>query len=46
MANPDSDSISKVKQGVNELTTQAVHIARQGESEEANAVSPMKSDWN
>ncbi len=41
-----SNSISKVKQGGNERTTQAVHIARPGVREEANAVSPMKLDRN
>jgi succinyl-diaminopimelate desuccinylase len=45
MNKSDSNSISKVKQGGNKRTTQAVHIARQGESEEANAVSPIKSEW-
>jgi PDZ domain len=35
---------SKVKQGGDERTTQTVQIARQGVSEKANAVSPMK--WN
>jgi hypothetical protein len=41
-----SNSISKVKQGGDEQTTQAVLIARLGVCEEANAVSPMKWDWN
>jgi exodeoxyribonuclease-3 len=39
-----SDSIAKVKQGGDERTTQAVQLARLGESEEANTVSPMQSD--
>ena len=41
----NTNSISKVKQGGNERTTQAVQLARPGVSEEANAVSPMKSGW-
>ena len=41
-----SNSISKVKQGGDERTTQTVLIARLGVSEEANAVSPMKWNWN
>jgi Cu+-exporting ATPase len=41
-----SNSISKVKQGGDERTTQTVHPARPGVREEANAVSLMKSDWN
>jgi len=42
---PDTNSSSKVKQGGNERVTQTVQVARQGASEEANTVSPMKSDW-
>ncbi len=42
----DSNFISKVKQGGDERATKAVHIARLGASEEANAVSPMKWNWN
>ncbi len=42
----DSNSISKVKQGDDERATKAVHLARLVASEEANAVSPMKWDWN
>ncbi len=42
----DSNSISKVKQGGDERTTKTVHSVRQGVSEEANAVSPMKLNWN
>ncbi len=41
-----SDSISKVKQGGDERATKTVHLARLGASEEANAVSPMKLNWN
>ena len=41
-----SNSISKVKQGGAERTTRAVHLVRLGVSEEANAVSPMKWNWN
>jgi len=37
-----SGFISKVEQGGDERTTQIVHSARQGVSEEANAVPPMK----
>ncbi len=59
---PDSNSISKVKQGGDERATKTVHLARLGASDllagscplrsdsvvggEANAVSPMKWDWN
>ncbi len=43
---PDSNFISKVKQGGDERATKAVHLARLGASEEANAVSPMKWNWN
>jgi hypothetical protein len=43
---PSSNSISKVKQGGDERTTQAVQIARPGVSAEANAVSQMKWNWN
>ncbi|MEO7622608.1 MAG: hypothetical protein ABIS30_06040, partial [Gallionella sp.] len=39
----NANPISKVKQGGDERTTQAVQLARSGVSEEANAVSPMKS---
>jgi uncharacterized protein len=39
-----SDFISKVEQGGDEQTTQTVQSARQGMSEEANTVPPMK--WN
>ena len=39
-----SDFISKVAQGGDERTTLTVQSARQGASEEANAVPPMK--WN
>ncbi len=39
-----SNFISKVEQGGDERTTQTVHSARQGVSEEANAIPPMK--WN
>ncbi len=42
----DSNSISKVKQGGDERTTKTVHSVRLGVSEEANAVSPMKWNWN
>ncbi len=42
----DSNSISKVKQGGDERATNTVHSARLGVSEEANAVSPMKWNWN
>ncbi len=42
----DSNSISKVKQGDDERTTKTVHSVRLGVSEEANAVSPMKWNWN
>ncbi len=42
----DSNSISKVKQGGDERTTKTVHTHGLGESEEANAVSPMKWNWN
>ncbi len=42
----DSNSISKVKQGGDERVTQTVHSARPGGSEEANAVSPTKWNWN
>ena len=41
----NANPISKVKQGGDERTTQAVLIARLGVSKEANAVSPMKSGW-
>ncbi len=41
-----SNSISKVKQGGDERATKTVHLARLGASEEANAVSPMKWNWN
>ena len=41
-----SNSISKVKQGGDERTTKTVHLERLGASEEANAVSPMKWNWN
>ena len=41
-----SNFISKVKQGGDERTKQTVHITLPGESEEANAVSPMKWNWN
>jgi oligopeptidase A len=41
----NANPISKVKQGGDERTTQAVQLARSGVSEEANAVSPMKSGW-
>lgn len=37
---------SKVKQGGDERTTQTVQVARPGVGEEANAVSPMKWNWN
>jgi oligopeptidase A len=37
--------IAKVKQGGDERATQAVHTHGLGVSEEANAVSPMKSGW-
>ncbi len=49
LSNPnltDSSSISNVKQGGDERATKTVHLARLGASEEANAVSPMKWDWN
>ncbi len=42
----DSNFISKVKQGGDERTTKTVHLVRLGVSEEANAVSPMKWNWN
>ncbi len=41
-----SNSISKVKQGGDERATKTVHSVRLGVSEEANAVSPMKWNWN
>ncbi len=41
-----SNSISKVKQGGSERTTKTVHSVQLGVSEEANAVSPMKWNWN
>ncbi|HEU0187423.1 MAG TPA: RNA methyltransferase [Gallionellaceae bacterium] len=41
-----SGSISQVKQGGDEKATQAVQVARQGASKKANAVSPMKWNWN
>ena len=41
----NANPISKVKQGGDERTTQAAQQARPGVSEEANAVSPMKSGW-
>jgi len=41
-----SNSISKVKQGGGERTTKTVHSVRLGVREEANAVSPMKWNWN
>jgi SagB-type dehydrogenase family enzyme len=40
-----SSSKSKVKQGGDERTTQTVQVARQGVSEEANAVSLMNLSW-
>ncbi len=43
---PDSNFISKVKQGGDERTTKTVQVARLGVSEEANAVSLMKWNWN
>ncbi len=42
----DSNSISKVKQGGDERATKTVHTHGLGASEEANAVSPMKWNWN
>ncbi len=42
----DSNSISKVKQGGDERATKTVPSVRPGVSEEANAVSPMKWNWN
>ncbi|MGC2049079.1 MAG: M3 family metallopeptidase [Gallionella sp.] len=45
LALQNTNPISKVKQGGEERTTQAVQLARPGVSEEANAVSPMKSGW-
>ncbi len=44
-ATQNANPISKVKQGGDERTTQAVQQARPGVSEEANAASPMKSGW-
>ncbi len=41
-----SNSISKVKQGGDEQATKTLHSVRLGVSEEANAVSPMKWNWN
>ena len=41
----NANSISKVKQGGDERATQAVQLAQPGASEEANAVSPIKSGW-
>ncbi len=41
-----SNSIPKVKQGGDERTTKTVHLVRLGVSEDANAVSPMKWNWN
>ena len=38
----NSNSYAKVKQGGDERTTKTVQVARQGVSEEANAVSPMQ----
>ncbi len=45
-AQSHSNSISKVKQGGDERATKTVHSVRLGASEEANAVSPMKLNWN
>ncbi len=45
-SSPHSNSISKVKQGGDEQTTKTVHSVRLGVSEKANAVSPMKWNWN
>jgi len=42
----DSNSIPQVKQGGDERATKTVHSVRPGVSEEANAVSPMKWNWN
>ncbi len=42
----NSNFISKVKQGGDEQATKTVHLAQLGASEEANAVSPMKLNWN
>ncbi len=42
----NSNSTSKVKQGGDERATKTVHSVRLGVSEEANAVSPMKWNWN
>jgi ATP-dependent DNA helicase RecG len=39
------NSISTVKQGSNEPATQAVQVVRQETGEDANAVSPMKLDY-
>ena len=41
-----SNSISKVKQGGDERATKTMHTHGLGASEEANAVSPMKWNWN
>jgi len=46
MAQYNSNSISKVKQGGDERATKTLHSVRLGVSEEANAVSPMKWNWN
>ncbi len=46
MSEGDSNSISKVKQGGDERTTKTVQLVRLGVSEDTNAVSPMKWNWN
>ncbi len=42
----NSNFISKVKQGGDERATKTVHTHGLGANEEANAVSPMKWNWN
>jgi 23S rRNA pseudouridine955/2504/2580 synthase len=43
---PDSNLGSKVRQGGDKEATKTVQAARLGANAEANAVSPMKQDWN
>ena len=45
-SNSNSNSISNVKQGGDERATKTVHTYGSGASEEANAVSLMKWNWN
>ena len=44
--NSHSNFSSKARQGGDEYATKTVQIARQEAGEEANAVSPMKWNWN